>query len=664
MNRDRRSSLRKMLRNQRGAVAIMAAFAIPVFVGLTALSVDVGYVYHAQRALQATTNAAALAGAQQIGTGGTPATAATSYSAVTGDKNADLGFAVSSSNLSVTLECYSSVGVPLSQNQTPATTSSCSNGVNGIQVTENASVPTFFARIFGINSVSISATASAAASGGTTTPLNVALILDTTKSMGSAPSGSAALTACSGYTSSAIACAVHGAQILLGELWPCASGLSSCGTTTPVDEAALFVFPPVTNSGQATNDISCTAPQIATTYSGVEGIAANGTSSTLNLLPQTATVTGTIANSAGTAAGTVLTVTTVTSGALAVGSSLSGTGVTAGTTITAFGTGIGGTGTYTVSKSQKVASESMTITNSPYGIQYRYNSTTIDSANMSTTYAFNTGSGALVTDATNSVIPAGTGSWPWWGTGTTISSVSTTSAPGSATLSASPTGSGIVAGDTIVAAPLYEIVGFANDFRTSDTTSLNSASNIVKITGSGCLGTPGGLGTFYADAISAAQNALAAEQSARVAAGQNGGQNVIILLTDGNASSSSNQMGPLKSTTGECQAAVTAAQAAAKAGTKVYAVYYDDNGTSSTCPNDSGSYTGGAPDGACYTLQQIANAPGSTSGTYVNDPALFYSIDGNSSPCPSNNTYSTIESIFQNIASSLETVRLVPNNTT
>jgi hypothetical protein len=54
----------------------------------------------------------------------------------------------------------------------------------------------------------------------------------------------------------------------------------------------------------------------------------------------------------GSIAGTVLTVTAVTSGTLAVGAVLSGTGVTAGTTITALGNGTGGNGTYTVSISQ------------------------------------------------------------------------------------------------------------------------------------------------------------------------------------------------------------------------------------------------------------------------------------------------------------------------
>lgn len=58
--------------------------------------------------------------------------------------------------------------------------------------------------------------------------------------------------------------------------------------------------------------------------------------------------------------GTTLTVSAVAQGVLKVGSVIAGTGVTAGTTITALGTGTGGTGTYTVSASQTVASRAMT----------------------------------------------------------------------------------------------------------------------------------------------------------------------------------------------------------------------------------------------------------------------------------------------------------------
>lgn len=57
---------------------------------------------------------------------------------------------------------------------------------------------------------------------------------------------------------------------------------------------------------------------------------------------------------------TTLTVSAVSSGQIQVGDILSGSGVTAGTYVTAFLTGTGGTGTYTVSASQTVASTAIT----------------------------------------------------------------------------------------------------------------------------------------------------------------------------------------------------------------------------------------------------------------------------------------------------------------
>lgn len=65
----------------------------------------------------------------------------------------------------------------------------------------------------------------------------------------------------------------------------------------------------------------------------------------------------------GSISGTTLTISAVSSGALAVGATITGTGVTAGTTITAFGTGTGGAGTYTVSASQTISSR--TISTNP-----------------------------------------------------------------------------------------------------------------------------------------------------------------------------------------------------------------------------------------------------------------------------------------------------------
>ena len=67
----------------------------------------------------------------------------------------------------------------------------------------------------------------------------------------------------------------------------------------------------------------------------------------------------------GTISGTTLTVSTMFTGELAVGQTIIGTGISANTTITAFLSAIGDTGTYTVSNSQTVSLSTMTATTNP-----------------------------------------------------------------------------------------------------------------------------------------------------------------------------------------------------------------------------------------------------------------------------------------------------------
>lgn len=62
----------------------------------------------------------------------------------------------------------------------------------------------------------------------------------------------------------------------------------------------------------------------------------------------------------GSISGTTLTISATTGGSLYIGAVIAGVNVTAGTTITAFGTGTGGTGTYTVDTSQTAASAAIT----------------------------------------------------------------------------------------------------------------------------------------------------------------------------------------------------------------------------------------------------------------------------------------------------------------
>lgn len=72
-----------------------------------------------------------------------------------------------------------------------------------------------------------------------------------------------------------------------------------------------------------------------------------------NVPPAAFSVTGSIAT-------TTLTVSAVGSGQLRIGDQVFGTGVSPNTVITAFGSGVGGTGTYTVNNSQTVTSTTLT----------------------------------------------------------------------------------------------------------------------------------------------------------------------------------------------------------------------------------------------------------------------------------------------------------------
>jgi len=206
--------------------------------------------------------------------------------------------------------------------------------------------------------------------------------------------------------------------------------------------------------------------------------------------------------------------------------------------------------------------------------------------------------------------------------------------------------------------------GFVSDYRTSDSsTSLSTNSDIVLAAGgkSGCTGMdgPSGEGTYYAGVIYAAQAALTAE-----AAANPGSQNVMILVSDGEATSTSTQMATgTQSTTvataspsnkymypsynNECEQAVLAAQYATSQGTIVYSVAYGSQSTG--CTTDSGSYAS-----PCYTMSQIASSA-----------ATFYSDDnesGTTSNCPAGKSVSSLNTIFNQIAGNLTVARLIPNS--
>ena len=138
--------------------------------------------------------------------------------------------------------------------------------------------------------------------------------------------------------------------------WNASSNSTVAGVTIPNPPTGNMGF------GDATSGNILTSADGATRYQGhgrtLSGFPNNNFTITGVTEQDTATVTGTIDNGAGSA-GTTLTVTAVTSGTLSVGQQVYGTGVSQLTRITALGTGTGGLGTYTVSVSQLVASTTL-----------------------------------------------------------------------------------------------------------------------------------------------------------------------------------------------------------------------------------------------------------------------------------------------------------------
>jgi len=232
---------RRWWSNRRGATATIVALLLPTVVGLTGFVIDVGHLYYVQRTLQSSADAAAMAGATKINCctspTGTALTVATSYSSVASGKNALHSVTVTMASGYPTLKCLTTTGV------------SCTgpDSANAIQVKQTASVPMFFASIFGVTTMPVTATATASAAGGKAKALDIMIIVDTTGSMNSSDSS------CSISGATRLTCALAGVRALL-------SGLSTTG-----DYVGLMVFPGLTSATQAQYDYSCnnTSPAIA-----------------------------------------------------------------------------------------------------------------------------------------------------------------------------------------------------------------------------------------------------------------------------------------------------------------------------------------------------------------------------------------------------------------
>lgn len=180
---------------------LMVCGVLVVMLGFAAFAIDVGRAYFAKRQLQASADAAALAGAQNLPDPSSAMALAGQYGPA--GNNPPRG--VENVQVSMSTKCLKS-----SPGCAPA---------NALTVKESGQVPTKFARLLGINSFDVHATATACSPCGQQ-PLDVMLVLDRTGSM------------CDTKGCTDLNNAVQGLKTFLGEMDP------------EYDQVGLAVLPP------------------------------------------------------------------------------------------------------------------------------------------------------------------------------------------------------------------------------------------------------------------------------------------------------------------------------------------------------------------------------------------------------------------------------------
>jgi hypothetical protein len=224
-----------------------------LFLGMAGLTLDVGRAYACYRELQASTDAAALAAADELSdssaTYASVVAAGTAYSSATGGINANSNLPGASVN--VTPKCLSTI-----ETAGVYCASSAAGNYNSVVVTQTVSIPTYFIqalKVFGLNSataLNMSSVATAAMRSGPSDQYNIAILIDTTPSMADRD------YTCSGY-STKIACALAGVRTLLQDIAPCTTDTANASSTcVPFDSVSLFTFPAV-KASTAKYDTTC-----------------------------------------------------------------------------------------------------------------------------------------------------------------------------------------------------------------------------------------------------------------------------------------------------------------------------------------------------------------------------------------------------------------------
>ncbi len=211
------SSLRDMWRDRAGTTTFLFAGMASALVGVAGLTIDAGRAMAAKSGFDAATESAALAGAYALLAPN--ANTASVTAAISAWNTAHPASNVTVTSINTTLTCVTST----------ASLPSCNGTVpNAVKVVQTATISTYFLKAFGINSLTVTSTKTAAKAGGNAKPLNVMFVLDATGSMGSSDNG------CSipgkSYPTR-FDCALYSVQSVL-KVMP-----------TSMDKAGLMIFP-------------------------------------------------------------------------------------------------------------------------------------------------------------------------------------------------------------------------------------------------------------------------------------------------------------------------------------------------------------------------------------------------------------------------------------
>jgi Flp pilus assembly protein TadG len=635
---------RQIGQDESGAVVVMLAIMIVAMVGLAALAIDLGNLVYAQTRLQAVTDLSAQAGATVL-TCSSCATnsaiaSANSYSGALGSRNAQPGVVITMASGYPQTACVNA----LIQSTTPiqCTGATAPNpNANLVIVQEQAQVPFLLGQIFGFGTVTLTAT-SYAAKGGGLPPMNIMVVLDETGSMGQSDPGH---VTCGGITNATQqVCALAGIQTLLTELWP------------TQDQIGLMVFPPLsTSSGNVAKDYTCGNPGPSPTVDPYYDYPASATY--LLLTPQynyKQSNNSTTLNDPGSGITSAIVNATCHSGMNVSNNGVTSTcgactGVKAPTGNTYLGDAITAAQAELVATNQTGVCANYVCQNVMIVLSDGAAGDAPTLASMTTSQQTLPGGTVLTFTGTvnSSVIVAGT-------------SVADTTSPNT---SAIPPGAQVASTGTntvTLNAALTFTALLTPSGSTSTTLRFSSSGFPTAIAkgmpvddsqyGNKCIQS----GTTV-KSLSTSGSTTTVTLSAALASGCTVGTNDSVLF-GGVAAGDSIAFGG----TSQCQASVAAAQAAANAGTWVYAIAYGSGtvlsppggpGTGNTCNDVENPSIS-----ACQAMQKIANSPGN-----IPDPSKFFSDPmGNGCTSPFNPNITSLASIFANLG--FQFTALLPQN--